>query len=268
MPKRAYIVTPSPRRVRSRTSMARRSRAATTIARAWRARRPRASRVRRTRMIGSSIWRGNCKQTITAEVAATTRTDNTLWNQEITDCPQGSEMNQRERGIINCRGFKIDYFFQNVLANSAVFCNFAVLAPKSLSSDSNAVEAGQFFRAAGQNRAQSFNTVGVQPFARHILNINPDEYIILWHKRWILGPAAQANGEQAGMRPSFNWLHKYIKLNRAVTYQAAESQSATDGKVAVAYWFGQVGGTTDTSVQTAAVQVSDRVVMFFKEPKQ
>jgi len=262
MAKRYIAVTPSPRK-RMRMS---RTGAARKIQKAWRAKRRNAT-PRRTRMIGSSIWRGTCKSTLTADQDATARTDNTQWSQEITDCSQGSEMNQRERGIINCRGFKIDYFFQNLLANSALYVNMAVVAPKQLSTDNNAVQLGQFFRSAGNNRALDFNAPGTVPFERHILGINPDEYHILKHKRFILAAAAASTGEWGGNRSSFRHVKMYIKMNRAVTYQAAESASATDGKVGIVYWFGQVG-STDGTTTSAACNVSDRVVMYFKEPKQ
>jgi len=263
MPKRYIPVTPSPARKRRRVARSRAS-AARTIQRAWRRRKRTPAR---TRMVGSSIWSGNCKTVLTADQDMTTRTDNTLWGNEITDCNQGSEMNNRERGIINCRGFKLTYFFQNVVANSALFVNFAVVAPKQLPLDTSAVSGTNFFRSAGNFRGLDFLAPGNTPFERHIHAINPDDYHILYHARFILGPAASSNGENAGYKPSFKRVTKYIKMNRAITYQAQEGSSATDGKVSVAYWFGLVGSNEGTT-QTATCAVHERAVMYFKEPKQ
>jgi len=252
------------RKTRMKYSPARRARAATTIQRAYRARK---SRVSRTRQIGSSIWTGNCKSQVTANQDMILRTDNTLWVNDITDLPQGNEMDQRERGIINCRGFKINCLFYNILASTAVFVNFAVIAPKKLSTDTPA-QGENFFRANGSNRSTDFAGVGETPFERHIRSINPDDYTILWHKRFMLAPSqAAAGGANMGSLRSIRHIAKYIRLNRAITYERQESIKATDGQVAIAYWFGRAGAT-DGSTQANTVSVHERVVMYFKEPKQ
>jgi len=265
MPKRAAYVTPSPRRVRSRYSTARRTRAATRIQRAWR--KKRSSNRSRAVRIGTSIWTANCKSRVTANQDAVTRTDNTLWGQEITDCTQGSEMDQRERGIINCRGFKIDMSFISIVNNQALYMNFAIIAPKRPPTTA-ALSGDSWFRGNGQFRAINFIGSGDSPFTRHTRNINPDEYVILKHWRFILAPSsASAGAYNLGSRSSVKHIKAYIKLNRAITYEAQESSAATDGMVSLAYWGGRVG-SVDGVPQTNAFLVSERVVMYFKEPKQ
>lgn len=199
----------------------------------------------------------------------TTRATNSLWSQKITDCAQGSEMDQRERGIINCRGFKINFLFYNILPSTPLYVNFAVIAPKRLTSGSpTPVEGANFFRSAGATRASDFTGAGETPFERHVRMINPDDYTILYHKRMTLAPSsASAGGGNSGGIPSFRAINKYLKLNRAITYANPESTSATDGMVSIAYWFGAVAGS-DGVTPVAACTVHERVVMYFKEPKQ
>jgi len=267
MPKRSTYSTPV-RRVRRRivtpaTPRMARSLAARKIQRLWRSKRA------RTRQIGSSIWTGTCKSVLTHDVIPTLKNNDTLWGLDLTQCQQGSEMNQRERGIINCRGFKTYMMIRNQNANGAMLANVAMIAPKSTDTVGGDIPTGtRFFRGNGAVRALDFQGVGVWPFQRFITPINPDDYTIIWHKRRVLAPAnAAATSQNHGSRSSIWFLRKYTKLDRAITYLNPESNVATDGRIYLVYWFGREGASvsTNTLLETA---VTEKHIMYFKEPKQ
>jgi len=265
MKRRMVRSTYPARRTRMKYSPARRSRAATTIARAWRSKRGRLTG--RRRVIGQSIWTGNCKSTITAQSNPTAKLTNTLWGEDLTECVLGPGQNQRERGVINCRGFKIDVHMHNTSGSFAQYANFAIVAPKRLVGSTDPLEGTNFFRGNGTLRAIDFNAVGVIPFERYVRSINPDDYTILYHARRILLPNNSAGAFNSQRGSSFWNIRKYIKLNRAITYANPESIRATDGMVGFCYWFGRMD-SSDGVTAVAEVTVTERAVMYFKEPKQ
>jgi len=195
------------------------------------------------------------------------RTGNELWNQEVTDVSQGREMDQRERRIINCRGFKCTWFVQNALIGQPIFFNIALLAKKSLTVD-GPIQETNFFRSHSVFRAVDFGAVTMTPFEKYTRAINPDDYTILWRKRFMLGcSSANSSNNQMGGMSSIKVITKYLKLNRAVTYANQESNSATDGQVSMVYW-GSNAISGDGSLKTPTFNIAHRIVMYFKEPKQ
>jgi len=235
--------------------------AARNIQRAWRSKRAVRAHV------GESIWNSNCKSTLTHDDFPTTQSTGLLYGLDITQLAQGQEQNQRERGVINCRGFKTQIMFQNLQGSATLYVNIAMIAPKSTDSSGGDIPVNaRFFRLNGAQRSLDFNQVGVSPFQRHISSINTDDYTVLWHKRRVLCP--NSNGTAANVMNTKNsmWLcNKYTKLSRQIRYGAAESSAATDGRVYLVYWCGVNGFPADPGV---TFQISRRCIMYFKEPKQ
>lgn len=245
--------------------MARRSRAAGTIQRAWRAKR-RSTVARRSR-IGTPVYGpGNCKSNVAFDLDLTTVLTGTLYKFDCTQSTQGNEINQRERGIINCRGFKFYGHFQNTSGALGLYLNVAMICPKSTNTTGgDAVSDLGFFRANGIVRAQDFGPAQT-PFRAHVLNINPDDYTVLWHKRKLLAPNnGNASTWGSNARNGDYIMTKYTKINRRITYQNPESSAATDGRVWLVFW---AGSTAAAETIQPAYARSIRCIMYFKEPKQ
>jgi len=216
------------------------------------------------RAVGESNLSAICKSKLAENAAPQTRVNGILFSVDLTQVSFGQEINQRERGMINCRGIKFDLNFQNLSGSSACYINVALLCPKA-TSIGDAVTNTAFFRSNGINRQIDYTT-GLAPFDKWTLNINTDEYIVLWHKKKILAPnSTQSAAEAMNLKNSGWYLKRYTKIGRQIRYANPESDTATDGRMFLVYWGGTYGAVDETT--PGSFQYCSKIVHYFKDPK-
>lgn len=236
--------------------------AARNIQRAWRAKRN--PNLPGPRAVGESNSTALCKSKLAENAAPQTRVNGILFSVDLTELSFGQEINQRERGMVNCRGIKFDLNFQNLAGSSACYINVALVCPKA-TNIGDGVSNTAFFRSNGVNRQIDFTT-GLAPFDKHTLNINTDEYIVLWHKKKILGPNSSQSAAECMYNRNSNWyLKRYTKIGRQIRYANPESATATDGRMFLVYWGGTYGQTDETT--PGSFQYCSKIVHYYREPK-
>jgi len=228
--------------------------AARTIQNRWRA--------RAVRRIGEPLGAQRCKSVISEELYPVLRNSGTLYGVDCTRCIQGNEANNRERGIIECRGIKIDLYCENNWGAQNNLLNIALVAVKSTDAFKGNIPTGtNFFRLAGVDRSIDFSSLSLDPFRRHTYSINADDYTVLWHKRRIL--AGKNSATLSSMRNGSMLLRTYTKIKRQVRYDSGEDAGATDGRIYMVYWFGPATFAADPI--TAGLNISYNIEMYFKD---
>lgn len=241
-------------------------RAARTIGRAWRRRR-RSTRKRlfsRTQ-IGERVGTSTAKAVYTANLPKSLDT-RTLYQTEVTQIAQKNafgENNTRLRQIANVRGFKVCMEIRNQSTNPMYF-NIAVISPK----DSNAVvtESGFFRGYQETSRSVDFSS-GRSSNEFHCLPINSDKYTVLKHKRYRLVPVNQ-NSTVYMDQSGHNYMNIgfYTQLKRQVRWQ--DNGVTETGKCYLVYWCDEFLTAAGTPAIAQQMQVNEKVVTYFKEPKR
>lgn len=106
--------------------------------------------------IGEPVGTANTKNVSITETL--TPTSRTLYKINVTQIARGSTISDRNRDIINCRGFDLSCYFRNTstLVDETLFVNCALIAPKT----SLAVTEQDFFRSQSSldTRDRTFST--------------------------------------------------------------------------------------------------------------
>lgn len=215
------------------------------------------------RTIGENVGTSSSKQSIQTRTASTLNRDTrTLYIRQLTNIDQGDGRNLRERGVINCRGFKICFQMRNNL-NQPLYFNVAILSPKN----SGEVDESNFFRASGSSRGSDFDNSKIA-LELHCLPINTDKFTILKHKRYRMNPdpVAQDNfASQTGR--SYMTQEWYIKLKRQLRYDSPDASGPTDGPVYFVYWADAWFSVDGSVAVPSAFQIQERHLVYWREPK-
>lgn len=224
---------------------------------------------RARRSIGENIGSSSAKNRIIVnDNAFEPRATRTLYFNNLTLIPhEAGERNQRERNIVNVRGFKLCMAMHN-FAIKPLYVNVAVLSPKN----QGGITPENFFRSNEQERGTDF-VDGLPALSFHCLNINTDKFYILKHKRYVLNPRRSANGNENnvfnnGDRKNYKNIQWYVKLKRQIRYDRTDTDSPIDGACYLVYWcdlYDNPGNSVATSDQ---LRVMQRHVTYFRESKQ
>lgn len=233
----------------------------------WRARRRggyrSAKRARFSRSnIGERIGTSNAKTAIQTRLqAANGRNTRTLYSRNLTSLTFGGNINQRERNVVNCRGFKICMQIRND-NSEPMYVNVAVVSPKN----SGSVAPANFFRSHGPERASDFDNqkTGME---MNCLGLNTDKFDILRRKRYRLrgnGVAGDFVQDSGSNYIDIDW---YIKLKRQLRFDRNEAESPTDGVVYLIYWMDKYFASQGQVPSLNALTVQERYWMFYRETK-
>ncbi len=244
-------------------------RAARTIGRAYRRyRRRRPGTAKRARMnrVGERVGRGGSKRFTTADTNAVLRTTRQLQRREMTAIPGANLANnidERQRDIINLRGFKACWEVRNT-SSVPLHLNMAVLAAKE-GADADIPNEG-FFRGTGSTRGIDFsNNLNSNDFSCR--PINADKYTVFTHKRWLLNPQGEAAaGDQNEVGTSFMSLKQYFPIRRQIRYRT-NADTDCETKIYLVWWCDQFQTDTGTAPVSDAIQMSERYITYFREPK-
>lgn len=210
--------------------------------------------------IGEDIGTTNPKTAQSYFLDVTSRNSNTLYDEDVLNLERGDLLNQRERDLVNLRGWKINMELVNTTA-SVVYCNVAIIHPKK----ATAVSSSQFFRSYDTSRNQDFGSTLMNAHMRHCYPINTDQYLILKHKRFRLAPNGQAANQSQEFGSSVHNECLWVPLGRQIRFNGNGS-TTNNQKAYLVYWFGQAG-TNTLDAANAVCNASFDVSMYYKEPK-
>lgn len=233
-------------------------------------------KARMRRRIGEPVGKSTSKRFTTIDLDAAGRDSRRLYIREMTQIPQdltGNNIDERQRYMINLRGFKICCELRNTGGVPLLF-NMAVVSPKGQKSDleqnpilsvGTAVEP-DFFRGNGNTRAVAFDGGALNSNDFHCRPINADQFTILMHKRMIIGQNSNNGtwGEQ--QRNSYRFVMKYIPIKRQIRYDTNGADSCQSGKIFLIYWYDQMQSVTGAA-SVNVLNMSERYITYFKEPK-
>lgn len=214
------------------------------------------------RMIGDVPGTGTAKKCAVVDTNPLLKDTRTLYTEELTTIPQGTDIDERERRIANLRGFKICAEIANK-STTPLYVNVAVISTKQ-GTESSGIETTDFFRAAaGASRARDFSTA-LNSNEMHCLPINTDRYIVLRHKRYRLieegGTTFTSNSGN-----SFLNLDWYVKINRQIRWDSSVGQPES-GAVYLVYWFDLFQSPTLSTPVVSGVSTTWRAVAIFRDP--
>lgn len=258
----------------------RQQRAAVQIQRAWRGYlgRKRARKVRAARgkqrfsrsQIGDKVGSVGTKEYLTGSITGDLG-QRELAYLSLTTLPATAtnDVNERQRNIVNCRGWKIYMRFNRIDPGTTnendqpLYLNIAVVSPRHSQLGGNLSD--NFWRDGTQNsRALNFNPgAGYwDPLVYNMYSINSDMFVILKHKKYKLGrtttdaSAADANKESC---VNLKW---WVPLKRQLRYEGAAVTANDD--VYLVYWY-DMQGTTATNTVSLTRTIYAHLV--FREPK-
>jgi len=167
--------------------------------------------------------------------AAAAKNSKTLYNDELTSIPRktGVEVNARERDIVNLLGFTLRLGFRNFRDTNAAVIRAAVVSPIDRDNITNV----DFFRGYQNKRSQDFASTLDTSQSMHS-PINRDKYVVLWEKKFHIGPVADAAAGVNFSRTtdSYTEFNAFVPLNRQLRYHGSAAGDCSD-KLFLVYWY-------------------------------
>lgn len=269
--KRAIVASgygPVYKRARLAYNMARRyypraQKAARTIGRyyrKYRRTRRRFSKAGLGKTPGSSTSKRNTPINFVAPVQYDTKT---LYTQNLISMAHAgsNDINTRQRNIVNVRGIKLCMEVQN-LQEVPLYVNIAVLSNKQGAN----VQTTDFFRGDGVQRAADFTASTINGLEYHCRPINIDKYHVWWHRRYRLNALAQLNNDSTNGKTYFN-IDKYLKINRQFQFLNNADTIPENNAPQLVWWCSVFMSSDVTPVLTNAMQMTQRAIVYFREPK-
>lgn len=215
------------------------------------------------RQIGEKVGSGTAKKISTSDTIASITNTRSLQQLSLTSLiTEGTLIHNRERKMINLRGFKICMQMNNK-GPLPLHVSVAVISPKS----GNSVTTVDFFRdTSGSNeRARNFGTAlsGVQ---YECLPINIDKYVVLRHKRYMLTPGGTVSPDfKSESGNSFLSLSWWLPINRQLRYNDTTGEPEANAIFLV--WWCDRHFATAGSGGAADLEILKHTICYFREPK-
>lgn len=188
-----------------------------------------------------------------------------LYYQDMTNISRGTTLSQRQRDVVNCRGFMIDGYFRTItqttgagLPSDVYMLNVAVLAPE-VPQATREVLGTDFFRAMddGDKRTTDFATT-LGTIDLHKLPINTDKFVVLKHKRYMMNTFG---AQHKGWMKKIKW---WIPLKRQLVYNSTAGTSC-QSPVYFVYWCCRGFQTAQVDATIDFVDTQFRLTTFFRE---
>lgn len=195
-----------------------------------------------------------------ADKLAGSVSSNVLNTVGVTSIEQGTAINQRERQLVQLRGFKIHYVARN-LVGLPVYNRLALVRFKYRSDAGTSPDIDtDFFRGQLSKRAIPFTSVAN---AQHLYDysINTDKFEVLWDHKFILyGNNLPGTAEEAAFT---KFVDKFVPCNKVIHYDDTTSFSDNDG-IYLIHWCAAYNNNTITPV-TGQVYTRGHVTTFFQD---
>lgn len=225
------------------------------------------AKIRARRKIGEPIGLSTAKYNLCVNYFGSLRDSNTLHNDNINLLLRGDEINQRERNIINLRGWKIDMTIFNQTASPQIV-NVAILQNTN---NDGGPQNSNFFKAEGDTTERAVDadsTISVLKWAHGI--INRELYNVLMHKRFMIGPNALFSDFDSGaVMHSWKNFKRYVPLKRQISYDTAGNEPMSND-VHICWWTTLIKNQVTPGVSTPtvnAVLFNMQVRQVFRDPK-
>lgn len=216
------------------------------------------ARFDRTR-VGDEPGQDNCKTNLIRNNGLVNKDTRTLYSTELTEIELGTAQGQRERNLINVRGFKICAEFK-CLSTEPLYINMAVLTVRN----GQTLDATDFFRAPQSlgERAVDFSTIRTG-LEMHCYPINTDKYHVWKHMRTQLVPGNSPTTTVSLEGYSYHTVDFFIKFGRQLRYQ--NNTTPTSGNTFFVYWADRFGAAGGSAVQVTDYAVSEKLITYFRE---
>jgi len=172
-----------------------------------------------------------------------------------------NEIDKRQRDMVYVPGSKICYEFINNLATTGsldtLVVNFAIVKRRCGTTAPNATD---FFRSSEATRSVDFGTA-LSSLEFNCLPINTDEYIVLMRKKFMLLTKNVNNGSKFQ-----KYINRWVKLAKQYRFKGTDDTPVC-GTPYVVYWVSKMEDSTGTGVEVDQVQLTRRIVTYFREPK-
>ena len=235
------------------------ARAARVIGRAYRRyRRFSKKRARKATTIGERVGKATAKRFGT-QLTANNDADNTLHSFLITypikEVAADSNIDNRERDVINLRGIKLCWEFDSLNSTQEQYLNFAVISNKR-DPTTTIVSTNRFFRGFNTVRGVDFPSVD-NMHDKYCRPINTDEWNVHMRKRMRLRPTNETVGSHTR-----SVVH-YLKLNRQIRFSNVGEPSAY---LHCVWWSGPCGINKSTQ-NPDQFKTQGTCHMYYREPK-
>lgn len=213
------------------------------------------------RRVGETPGTDMCRATTQIQESSAPKDTRTVYDLDITNISPGSAIDNRDRGLINLRGWKMRVNWVNISDDELVL-NYAIISPKT----ANAVSSAGFLRTYNQSRDADINTI-LPGIVMAYNPISTDKWNVILHRRHWLLPGASGGDVNSQRGSNYFFLNKYISLKRQVRFNDDTTDNAESGRCFFIWWTTDVGAATLEAPKTNKVILSSDIVTFWKNPK-
>lgn len=207
---------------------------------------------------GRRVGTNRVKLNFLWESAIANRDGRTLHHVDITNIPKGTAINDRQRDLVNLRGFKINGWFRNRFGSEGVL-HIALLQPKF----EKTLEQTDFFRTGGTAGSNSRGTdfsLGLTGLEMASLRINPDKFNILFHNRITLKPTTNEHGQ------SYRMENKYFPINRQLSYDD-DNTPKCNSPIFFVWWYDALASPTAQTILVDSLETTYTIHALFNDPR-
>lgn len=154
--------------------------------------------------------------------------------------PDGT-INARQRDAIDWRGCAWNAMYVNT-TDEILFVNVAFVIPKTQDTPTT----GDWFMNNGQTSIDTRHrdmVLTLPAFEMHNMAINKDEYDVVKHYRFSLGPKSNASGVHPD-RPNWKHFRKFIPVRRKMTFENKAVVQPNNGRMFYVMWCVRASKTT------------------------
>lgn len=226
--------------------------------------------------IGFRVGSGTAKRCVALNVASSEDT-RTLYSTLLTQIPKVGpnvpEINARKRDAVNIRGFDFNFQFKNKHTKPVIVNMAWIHDRRDVDGGTGSMSFDDFFRGNFTQRGQNFPTNLGSPALKGIelnaFSLNPDRFVILKRKKFVLGPSFPA--EQPSIETGYNFdsskpykfFNYYMPIKRQFRYEDGLCQSP----IHVIWWYDEFQSVLGQQPQINKVDLQGYIVTHFKEPK-
>lgn len=189
-----------------------------------------------------------------------------LYAADLTRINEGGDIRNRERAIVNLRGFRIRTYLKSNNELGPIWVNLAIVAANNESAVLDDIDKHFFRRFEGSVRTEAWsdavnNRTGLEI---NSLPLSQVTYKTIWHHRFILNAEVGSTSINAGALKNWATKSRYIRINRQIRYG-----TQLDGDCLNKFWFLLWTSAGDEGTALGAGTITGRlqVVTYFRDPR-